>query len=121
MVFDSEEYTLFWNMIIFATDDEVLLERTQRHRWRTLMVRYHVFEFTDVRHCVALIVRFDTRGIRAPRRLKMVPVSEPIAAEWELERPDMVLMISQAARIDTNPHAKSLPGGAGVPRRPSVL
>ena len=107
-VFDKEEYILSRDMIIFSTDDGVSLEHTQRNLWRELMVRFHLFEITDMRHWVALVAHLDTKGLRTPMRLQRVPFSELLAVGWQLEHPDMLVMLWQAARSDASAHTMSL-------------
>ena len=52
---------------------------------------------------VALISRFDSRGVRPPSCLQQIPYAELIAADWELPHPDMLIWIWQAARYDSSP------------------
>ena len=104
-------------MIIFATDAGVPLEHTQWNLWRTLVVRFHLFEIADVLHWVALIARMDAKGLRTPWRFQRVPFPELLAVDWELERPDMLIMLWQAARSDASANTMSLPDRAPAPPR----
>ena len=116
--FGKGEYILFRDMIFFATDAGVPLEHTQRNLRRTFTARYHLFEIADMRRRAPLIDRLDTRGLRTPLCLHRVPFSELIAADWELEHPDMILMLRQAARSDPSPMRSLFRAALLLPRRP---
>ena len=113
-VFDREEYIIFRDMIIYAADDAIPLEHTQWNLWRTLMARHRLFEITDMRHWVSLVARLDTRGIRTPFCLQRVPFRELSAVDWEVEYPDMLLMMWQAARLEATPHRRAPPAADSV-------
>ena len=42
-------------------------------------------------------------GIRSPLCLQRIPYAELIAADWELQNPDILIWIRQAARRDSSP------------------
>ena len=102
-------------MIVRASDEEMPLEHTQWRIWRILLIRFQLFEVTDVKAWVALISRFGARGIRSPLCIQRIPYAELIAADWELPHPDMSIWIWQASRHDsspcriTKPHAEHTP------------
>ena len=65
-VLDGPTYRLFDDMIVHAPDEQVPLGHTQWRVWRHLLISFHLFEVTDITAWVALISRFESRGIRPP-------------------------------------------------------
>ena len=112
---DGPTYRLFADMIVHASDEPIPPEHTQWRIWRQLMIRFHLFEVTDIKAWVALIARFDSRGIRPPICLQRIPYTGLMATGWELPHPDMLIWIWHAARHDSStcltsrPHAEFTP------------
>ena len=65
-VFGRPTYRLRADTIARASDEQIPLEHTQWRIWRRLLVRFHLFEVTDIKNWVAPIARFDTRGAISP-------------------------------------------------------
>ena len=114
-VLDGPTYRLFADMIVHASDEQIPREHTQWRIWRQLIIRFHLFEISDIKAWAAPISRFRSRGIRSPLCLQRIPYAELIAADWELPHPDMIIWIWQAARRDSapchfeRPHAEITP------------
>ena len=114
-VLDGPTYRLFADMIVHASDEQIPLEHTQWRIWRQLLIRFHLFEVTDIKAWVALIARFDSRGIRSPLCLQRIPYTELMAADWELPHPVMLIWIWQATRRDSSPCHISRPHAEFTP------
>ena len=65
-IFGPDQYRLFADMIVRASDEEMPFKHTHWRIWRLLLIRFHLFEITVVKAWVALISRFDTRGVMSP-------------------------------------------------------
>ena len=60
-VLGAPTYLLFADMIVRVSDEQIPLDRTQWRIRRQLLIRFHLFEVTDIKAWVALISRFDSR------------------------------------------------------------
>ena len=114
-VLDGPTYRLFADMIAHASDEQIPMADTQWRIWRQLLIRFRLFEVTDIRNWAALIARFDTRGIRPPLCLERIPYAELIAVGWEMPRPDMLIWTWQATRLDSAPCLVSRPRAETTP------
>lgn len=85
-------------MRVRATDVSIPLHHTQWVVWKETNSRLRLLEVSDIRARVALIARFDTRGVRSPKCIGQIPFAELTAADWELHHPDMIIWVWQAAR-----------------------
>ena len=63
---DAPTYRLLEDTIARASDEQVPSGHTQWRIWRQLLIRFRLFEVTDIKSWVALITRSDSRGIGPP-------------------------------------------------------
>ena len=65
-VLDAPTYRHFADTVVRASDEQIPLVHTQWRIWRQLLIRLRLFEVADSMAWVALISRFDSRGIGPP-------------------------------------------------------
>ena len=99
-IFSSDEYLIFKDMLLHATDDTIPIFATNWRIWHELIIRFHLFEIADVLEWVALVARFDSKGIRTPRCLARMPFGELSRVDWGCSSPVTIFLTWQAARQD---------------------
>ena len=114
-VLPADEYRIFADMIVRATDEAMPILHSRWALWQGVITRFHLYEIAGVKCWISLIARFDTRGIRSPICLRRIPFGGLIRPGWETPNPDMLLWLWQAAREDgslarpTLPHMEHTP------------
>lgn len=79
----SGEYEISRDMLARATDDSITAYESDWRILHELIIRLHLFEIAELREWIALVGRFDSKGIRTPRCLARIPFGELSRMNWE--------------------------------------
>ena len=109
-------YRVFADMIAHASDPCVPILHTQWELWKTVIVKYHLFEIADLQSWTSLVARLDTKSVRTPWELQRAEFRELNEVDWGADNPDMLLRLWQAARQQATPGTVSLPAALYTPK-----
>ena len=108
-IFPAGEYRTVADMIVRACDPSLPILTGQCGLWKSVIIRFHLYEISGRRDWECLIDRVDSRGIHSPLHLAKVPFVELIKADMELPNTDMLVWIWHAVRGDSSPYRPNLP------------
>ena len=116
-VFSVESRLIPRDAISHASFESIPAAPAPWELWRSVVIRYILFEISPVRAWISLVARSGSMGVRAPADLGRRRFADWYSAYWQLSRPDMILWIRQGPVRTQWPFRSQILGRRGGGRR----
>ena len=84
-------YRAFVDIAVRSAGEATPTLHSQWIIWRSMIIRFHLFEIAGVNDWDALIALFEARGMRRPLCHRRIPLGELTRPGWGTPNPDRLL------------------------------